>query len=178
MALHENGLPSEVARKAAGLSNRGVMTLALSALGLMLIFDMLLWFERGGVLSIWPALAAVHSQVASIEVDQACLRVPIMAAICVVFCGTCAPFSGRIPSRAAGLIVLVGVIGTGFVLDAIFGPRIIEQFMESHEYSRCPAHDVVVGNGKGRVWFNDYVSSPGSCTSQRVGAVTVTRLER
>jgi hypothetical protein len=178
VALHENGLPSEVARKAAGLSNRDVMIFALLALGLTLIFDILFWSERGGILSIWPAVAAVHSQVASIEVDKACLRVPIMAAICVVFCGACVPFSGRMQSRNAGIIVLVAVIGPGFVLDAVFGPRIIEQFMEGHEYSRCPAHDVVVGNGKGRVWFNDYASSSGSCTSLRVGAVTVIKLER
>jgi hypothetical protein len=119
--------------------------------------------NRGGLLSIAADIKAVDARSPEVDVDSAGLRT-IFVAICAIIFGVLgAILNADIAKRGSQMIMILSIIGGGFATDAIFGPTIIERYMEEHGYARCVARDHVYGIGKGRVWLDSYVSDVGNC---------------
>ncbi len=166
MTSAEESGPATGTRPAGRSANTDFILWAILLIGLMVLFDMFVWFEGGGIFSMASALTAVHAKASLIEVDSNALRTPIIAAVCIVAFALFRLVKFNISTRPAQAAAFMIVIGGGFIVDAIYGHRMITQFMTSHSYSRCPSRDHAVGKGKGRVWFEDYVSTPAACVSR------------
>ena len=105
--------------------------------------DLLRWIEGGGIFFIMACSLVVTTIGLQLNVD---LR-----------------------KRLPQFVFIFSIMGGGFILDGIYGPTTIQKFMTGHGYSRCPARDHVEGQGKGRVWFDDYVRFGAECPFQPTG---------
>lgn len=136
---------------------------SLTAIVVFIFFDLLDWIQGGGLLSIALAFKASQRRAAVIDVDSAGLRLAFIIA-CVIATGMlfwAMRWGGEERGRSA-LLMFVS-IGAGFVLDAIYDERVMESYLSSHGYSRCPTRDHVVGSGKSHVWFDNYVLKTSDC---------------
>jgi hypothetical protein len=125
--------------------------------------DLLDWINGGGIFSLFAADHAINAKAAFIDVDSNALRVPFIAILCPIVIGLCILFGADMSKRWHSGIIILGLIGGSFILDGVYGHRIITHFMAIQGYDRCSARDHEVGSGKGRVWFDDYVRAPGIC---------------
>lgn len=146
-----------------------VIVLIIIAACVMIFFDIITGlFSHGGLFSFFSALGAIQRRVASIEVDGRSFQTPTVVAISLLCIAACAPIKEIwLSKKVATIVVMLVIIVGGMILDATVGRFLVSRFMAAHGYSRCPAGDIVVGNGKSRIWFDDYVAPHVACVSQR-----------
>jgi hypothetical protein len=123
------------------------------------ILEVISWINGGGVPSIISALLAIRRNILVIDIDASALRSPIIFIIALIVLGSCRLFKIDLEPRWMILLLMAIVVAAAFLLDGIYGRRMITQFMTSEGYSRCSSHDRHVGEGKGSVWFVDFVPS-------------------
>lgn len=142
-------------------------TVSLTCLGVCAIFfilnDILGLINDGGMFSAIAAIRAAQARMSSVDVDGASLRT-----LFIIFCAFLATMSClllriRIENRWSQLVFIVCIIGGGSVLDAIYGPWMIDNYLSHSGYHRCDVRDHTVGSGKGRVWLNNYVLNNTEC---------------
>jgi hypothetical protein len=142
-------------------------TIMLTCLGIGTLFfilnDLLGLINGGGIFSAMAAVRAAHSHVLSLDVDGASLRTPFVIICAFVTTTTCMLLRLEVEKRWTQLIFILCIIGGGFVLDAVYGPLMIENYLNRSGYRRCSAQDHIVGSGKGRVRFENYVSNKTEC---------------
>ena len=156
-------LPDDSAPKALLGDTSQLIILGGMTIGLLFLWDLLLWFEHGGIFSIVSAVRAARAQVPSVEIDSGGLRLPISAVLCVAILALCRWCRTDVTKRGSQFLVMVGIIGGGYLLAGLYEERIVTALMTAHGYSRCEARDREVGRGKGRVWFDDYVLTGSDC---------------
>jgi hypothetical protein len=125
--------------------------------------DLIGLHNDSGLLSIAADIKAVDAESPEVDVDRACLRTVFLAICAFVVGGIGALANADVAKRGSQMIFILSIIGGGFAADAIFGPTIVEHYMEEHGYVRCIARDHADGIGKGRVWFDSYVSDVRNC---------------
>lgn len=139
----------------------------LVAVGITALFflldDLLGLIEGGGIFSVRSALKAASEGTAVINVDSAGLRTlfVLLCSIAVIVPSTL--LRANLTKRLVSFTVLVPIIAGGFILDEFFDERIVGNLIASHGYTRCENADFHVGNGKSRVWFDNYVVSNANC---------------
>ncbi len=128
-----------------------------------LLDDLLGLIEGGGIFSVRSALRAASDGAAVINVDSAGLRTifVLLCSIAVIVPG--AHLRANLTKRLVSLAVLAPIIAGGFIFDSIFDERIVGNLITSRGYIRCENGDFHVGNGKSRVWFDNYVRNQTSC---------------
>ncbi len=140
-------------------SNTVVVTcLGIGALFFMLN-DLLGLINGGGIFSAIAAAKAAHSNLLSVDVDQASRRTPFVIVCALVTTTICMLLRLQIEKRWVQSIFMLCIIGGGFFIDAVYGPSIIENYLTRSGYIRCSTRDHTSGSGKGRVWFNNYVQT-------------------
>jgi hypothetical protein len=140
-------------------------------LGFLLLLDVILWLEeRGGVVSIISALAAVDSGRPFIDVDKSGLRIVFMIVCWLAVFAFCRALGIPldISTRGKALLPVLAIVGGGFILDGSFGEPIITHYMDRQGYSRCVAGDWDQGPGKSHVWFAHYVLRPVDCAPHKL----------
>ena len=143
----------------------------LTGLGIILLFlvlDLLDWIGGGGIFSVTSALDAARQKAPLIDVDGAGLRLPfvILCSLAVTAFGLQVNFDPK--RKLPQFLFMLSIIGGGFVLDGIFGPRIVTHLMTGYGYDRCTARDHAEGHGKSRVWFSNYVRNRQDCPGLRI----------
>lgn len=128
-----------------------------------LLDDLLGLIEGGGIFSVGSALGAASEGVAVIDVDSAGLRTIFMLLCSIAVIVPSTILRANLTKRLVSLAVVVPIIAGGFIFDSIFDERIVGNLIASHGYTRCENGDFHVGNGKSRVWFDNYVLSQTSC---------------
>lgn len=125
--------------------------------------DLIGLINGGGIFSATSAIRAAHVHVLSLDIDRASLRT-IFVTICA-FSTTmiCKWLQLDIHKRWPQLFFMLSIIGGGFILDAVCGPWVIENYLNRSGYSRCAEQDHSVGSGKGRVWLDNYVLDHTAC---------------
>lgn len=167
--MSDLGYRSEVVGEAKTPANRNRIYL-IASVGLFVFFfllDVLSWFtEGGGIFSITSALASVHSQLPVIDVDKSGLWLPFLVLSWIMVVAFCRVFDIQLDlsTRAKSLVPVIILVGGSFGLDAAFGEPLITFYMAGHGYHRCVIGDWAQGNGKGRVYFADYVLSHAYCS--------------
>lgn len=156
-------------RKEAATSGKAVIISSVFLMCFMVLLDIITWTSsHGGLMSFFAALSSTQERAASIEVDSAAFRAPIILVICLLSIPVAIRLKKiNVSGRVAGLIIAAVVVGGGFVLDAIMDEMVVSRIMAAHGYTRCVAGDVMVGHGKGSVWFDDYVASNEPCITRR-----------
>jgi hypothetical protein len=149
------------------VSNKTVIMTCL-AIGAFFFFlnDVIGLINGGGIFSATSAIKAAHAHVLSLDVDRASLRT-----LFLVFCAfsttmICKWLRLDIDKRWTQLIFMLCIVGGGFILDAVYGPWMIENYLIRSGYSRCAEQDHSVGSGKGRVWLDNYVLDHTVCASR------------
>lgn len=130
---------------------------------LFVIEDLIGWINGGGIFSIFAADHAIVAGARFIDVDSNAPRVPFAVILCPIVFGLGAFLNADMSKRWQSGVIIIALIAGAFILDDIYGHRIITHFMAVNGYDRCPARDHEVGNGKGRVWLDAYVRSPDDC---------------
>lgn len=130
-----------------------------------LLDDVLGLIEGGGLFSVRWALHAADERTAVINVDGAGLRTLFVLLCSIIVIIPATALRANLSRSLVSFVVIMSVIGGGFVLDSIYDERIVGHFLALHGYERCENGDFHVGNGKSRVWFDDYVLSHTSCPS-------------
>lgn len=125
--------------------------------------DIIGLLSGGGIFSVTSALDAARNGHPLIDVDDAGLRT-----LFVALCGLSVTAIGLqlnidVKKRLTSLLFMVAIIGGGFVLDGLYGDKIVAHFMAGYGYSRCEARDHSEGTGKSRVAFDDYVRDGRDC---------------
>jgi len=129
--------------------------------------DLLGLINGGGLFSVVGALQAASRRVPTIDVDSAGLRT-LFITICAAFALLAlVRLKTDLTNNAAQFVAIMFVVGGGFVLDAIYGERLIGNALAAHGYSHCAGGDFDVGHGKSRVWFDHYVLDPAACRPAR-----------
>lgn len=136
-------------------------------IGLFIFFDLVNWIDGGGILSIASAYKASQTRAAVIDADGAGLRIAFIIACVIPTVILFQAMRWDLTNRWLSFLFMVLTIGGGFVLDAVYDEGIVESYLISHGYSRCAARDHVVGSGKSRVWFKDYVLAAVDCRSNQ-----------
>lgn len=150
-------------------SNRKVALLVGIALVILFAFfqDVVGNATGGGLLSIMSALDASNAKAPLIDVDGAGLRTIFMTAVIVVMIGASIYFNVDFKNRGITTVILLVTIGAGFVTDACCDESIMTHVLAQRGYARCENRDHAFGNGKSRVWFNDYVLHAADCPASR-----------
>ena len=154
--------PEEKPRRGKNAVLFGVAAVAL----MFFINDVLGWINGGGLFSVIAAVHAVDAHTKMIDVDQAGLCTALITADCLIVISICCLFDFNVDmSKKTPSIFFAAsaIIGGGFALDGFFGQPLISYWMGMHGYSRCAILDHSVGQGKGEVWFINYVRTPEDC---------------
>ena len=162
-------IPEEAS--ADGTSRRKV--LLIGAIGIVFWFffmdDLLGLIEGGGLFSIVSAIRAAHERARLIDVDGAGLRTLFVTGCVLIGTVLAAQMNADVRKRLAAFLYIMPVIAGGFILDGVYGHRIMGTLMKHQGFSRCVTRDHAVGNGKSRVWFDDYVRDRADCPAMRPG---------
>ena len=127
------------------------------------IDDLLGLLNGGGIFSVWEAMRSTGAGAAAVAVDGAGLRTLFIALASVFVLLPLAFVRADLANKfVSGGMVLV-IVGGGFILDGIFDERLVGGTIVARGYIRCEKGDFHVGNGKGRVWFDDYVAHAANC---------------
>jgi hypothetical protein len=143
-------------------------------IALMALLQGLFWVEGGGFVSILPGLSAVAVQSPVIDIDRNALRFPVVIGVDLLVIGICLLFDIDPTGRWKPLLIMVAIIGGGFVADEVYGEPLITHIMAGQGYSRCPSQDRVIGHGRGRIWFENYVLARASCDAGSTGVQPAT----
>ncbi|WP_066826512.1 hypothetical protein [Sphingomonas mali] len=127
--------------------------------------DVVGWINGGGLFSIVAASHAIADRARLIDVDESALATIFFVVACLVVMGLCAWFDFRPERRLIQFLTVFAILGGGFVLNHVCGESLINSYMQRQGYSRCPIRDHEVGNGKSRVWFENYVRAAIDCTA-------------
>lgn len=152
-----------------GSNRRAWIIAAVGAIALLLfIQDILGWIGHGGVLSLAAAAHAANAKAASIDVDSNAFRglwfTLSIAAVAVLGVAFDVPPDRRVFTIPFLLVAFL----LGLALNDACGTRAISAFMTHRGYSRCAARDHDTGQGKGRIWFHNYVRSSATCPAKAV----------
>jgi hypothetical protein len=131
-----------------------------------LLLDAASWLAaHGGVFSLLSAASSLTARPPSLDIDKNGLLFPFLLLVWIAVVALCRVTNARldVTNRQLTFLFVISVIVGGFVLSAVCGEPIITRFMSGHGYSRCEAHDHAHGNGKGRVWFANYVLNKEDC---------------
>lgn len=142
----------------------GVATTAI----FFFVNDVVGYIAGGGIFSIISALDASTKRTAIIDVDGAGLRTVFMTPVIIIVMVTCAYFRVDTKNRALSVVTMLTMIGVGFVLDGAYDECVVEHVLEARGYTRCENRDHDFGNGKSKVWFDDYVLRRTDCPARRV----------
>ena len=132
------------------------------------IQDILGNINGGGIFSIKAALHAANSKSEMIDVDGAGLRTLFLDAAILVVISACVFFNTPLKGRWLSTVIMLVMVGAGFVTDAYFDEPIMTSLLGSHGYTRCENRDHEVGNRKSRVWFHNYVLRVVDCPKTRL----------
>jgi len=132
------------------------------------IQDILGNINGGGIFSIKSALQAANSKAEMIDVDGAGLRTVFLDSAIIIVIGACALFNVNLKSRWLSTIIMLVMVGAGFVIDAYYDEPIMTYLLAAHGYTRCENRDHDYGNGKSKIWFNNYVLHAGDCPAKRL----------
>jgi hypothetical protein len=143
-----------------------VITVGLSVF-LFLIFDVIGLVNGGGIFSVLAAFRAAGDHAAVINVDNGGLRTSFVLLCAAVVITPGAILRANLSKRLVGFAVFVPIIAGGFVLDVVYDEKIMGHFLGAHGYVRCENGDFRVGNGRDKVWFNNYVLSQANCPPTR-----------
>jgi TonB family protein len=146
-------------------SSKIVLLTGVIVVAMFIFYDLLNGIEGGGILSIASAYKASQIRAAVVDTDGAGLRIAFIIACVIPTVILFQAMQWDIKNRWRSLLFMALTIGGGFVLDAVYDESIVGSYLISHGYSRCAARDHVVGSGKGRVWFHDYVLAAIDCHS-------------
>ena len=144
-------------------STKQFVTLAFAIIAMIILFDVISWINGGGVLSIGGACLKIYRKSDSINIDKHCLMTPACIFICVATCALSRLTHRNISDHDGPRAVVVIVLISAFAFDWTLSPKMIDLFMESQHYKRCSSLDHVVGLGKGRVDFAEYVARQSLC---------------
>jgi hypothetical protein len=110
-------------------------------------------------------MRAIHSRPTFIDIDKNALRFPIILLLWLLVVGLswATKFRLDFSNRLVSMLLILTIIGGGFVLDGVYGERIITSFMAAHGYGRCSVGDWAHGAGKSRVWFAHYTLGTDDC---------------
>lgn len=137
------------------------------AAGVLLLLDLLGWvLAGGGLLSVASAVRAAAAKAPFIDVDSEGLRFPALVLTGLVVVILCRLASIDLAKRSGQILLILSMVGGGFLFDIFWSEAVITRYMASHGYSRCEARDHRVGNGKSQVWFDDFVLRPAECPAQ------------
>ncbi len=119
--------------------------------------------NHGGIVSIFQSLSAARAHAPVIDVDENALRFPIVCAALV--CGTVvfSLIKLNINNKWLEYLAIIIMLGGGFVVDGVYGNRIIDHFISSYGYSRCPSGDHSIGTGRTEADFNHYIQAGADC---------------
>jgi len=134
-------------------------------IGLISLLEMLGWLQGGGISSILSAAQHIQNKSQVVDVDSSSLRAPIMISLALIAWILTSALHLRMRSKWRGAVLALVIFGGGFVLDGLIEPPMTVKYMASRGYSRCPSRDHHVGNGKSRVWFDDYALSQEACST-------------
>lgn len=129
--------------------------------------DLLRLINGGGIFSAVSAIRAAHARALSIDVDGASLRTPFVLLCALLTTTICMILRLRLAKNWTQPVFILCIIGGGFLVDAVYGPKMIETYLARSGYYRCVAHDHAVGAGKGRVWLDNYVLSNSECLAHK-----------
>ena len=146
-------------------------TVLFTCLGMGLSFfflnDLLGLINGGGIFSAVSAIRAADARVLSLDVDGASLRTPLIIICALLTTTICMLLRLELAKKWNQAIFVLCIIAGGFVVDAVCGPKIIENYLARSGYYRCETRDHTVGVGKGRVWFDNYVLSNSKCPAHK-----------
>jgi len=128
-----------------------------------LLDDLLGLIEGGGLISTWSALRAAGEGAAVINVDGAGLRTVFILLCSILVMVPSTALRANLTNRVVAFAVFVPIIAGGFICDGFFDESILGHLVTARGYHRCENGDFHVGNGKSRVWFDNYVLSQASC---------------
>lgn len=146
------------------------LIVGLIAVALFFLLEVLSWLtEGGGVFSVFSALLSVPSKPPVLDIDENGLLFPSIVIVWLTGVGLCRLFGIRfdMSKRVKALFPIFAILGGGFFLSAAYGESIITRYLTAHGYSRCEEGDWAQGNGKGRVWFADYVRQDVECRRRK-----------
>jgi hypothetical protein len=147
-----------------GPTKRHNLIVAGAVMFVVLTFaEVLSWIEHGGISSIISAVIAADAKAPVVAIDRNWLRFPVWIVLFLVTIGICRLLDIDLLKRWRLSLAFVVIMGGGFILPAIYGESVTTRYMAGQGYGRCPSRDHVVGHGKGRVWFVDYVLASGNC---------------
>jgi len=130
-----------------------------------LLDDLLGLIEGGGIISTWHALQAARQGAPVINVDSAGLRTIFVLLSSIVVIVPSTALRANLANKLVAFAVLIPIIAGGFISDGAFDQSIVEHLVAAHGYRRCKSGDFHKGNGKSRVWFDNYVLSQSNCRS-------------
>ncbi len=130
---------------------------------LFVLNDLLGLINGGGIFSGVSAIKAADARVLSLDVDSASLRTPFVILCALLTTTICMLLRLRLKSKWTQLMFMLCIIGGGFFVDAVYGPKMIENYLARSGYHRCDTRDHTVGAGRGRVWFDNYVLINSDC---------------
>ncbi len=148
-----------------------VKTALFICLGLGTLFftlhDLMGLINGGGLFSAVSAIRAAEARVPSVDVDGASLRTPLIVFCALLTTMICVILRLRLAKNSTQLILLLGVLGGGLSIDAVYGPLMIENYLARSGYRRCDVRDRAIGVGRGRVWFDNYVLRNSECFTSK-----------
>lgn len=145
-------------------SRRRLLVVAVGVVAIVFVVgDLLRLANGGGIFSVGSAMTAVDARSSAIAVDGAGLRLLFFIACSLMVSPVGWLLDVDFRGHWAAAIVITSIITGGFILDGVYGPGIIRNYMARHGYSRCHSGDYDRGSGKGRVWFDAYALSPAAC---------------
>jgi hypothetical protein len=135
----------------------------LAWVGAAVFLDVVALINRGGAFSIAMAVQAANAQAPSVGIDSRGLLSLgfALSALAII------PFFVLVKAEVENRLHLLLCLGITFALGALISGALnqsaVPEYMSAHGYNRCAAGDYAIGNGKGRVWFDNYVLSPADC---------------
>ena len=158
-----HGKSAEEARTQTGSTKEQLIIWAVCLTLFVVLLDGVRWFNHGGFPSIASALFSLSAAPRSIDVDIAGVEFPIfigLEAVALVLCWTLrlSPYN-----RLTIAVVMLSMAAAGYLLFESVGKPLLTDVLSRHGYVRCSAGDHHAGNGRGRVWFDNYVSTPSAC---------------
>jgi hypothetical protein len=169
VASGQGGNLSEFKLKYKRAADKNILPWTILFLILVIMSDAYEWSNHGGIISVMSAISSARIHAGSVNMPSRGFDTLSIAALAIVGLICCRLLELDPTSRPTVAIVAACVLGGSFILNESFGKPWITQFMAAHGYMRCPLNDHVAGNGKGRVWFANYVSNREACPSRPIG---------
>ena len=158
-----DGQPDHPA-EAAGEGNKEIWFFLLGMVIMMIVInDLLLSGNGGGVYSLVVAVRRINANAPAILVDSKALLTAHVAVLCLGFWLLSKRVVFELHHRGAQTVVVFGLFFGAIGLNAMVGHRYVGHFMQSHGYARCEPLDRKIGGRRSRVWLDGYVRAGVRC---------------